>query len=253
LHYEFVRDGVPGSEALALAQNVDLLVLAGDIHARTQILGLYGQCAVPVLYVHGNHELYSSEYFNLQHQLRTNLAGTSINFLERDEFIMHDVRFLGCSLWTDYNLRPKWRTVAMREAEVGVNDHRYIRYGKSHAFAPRDAVTEHEKCRRWLETRLSIPFDGRTVVVTHHAPHPQSIPMEYAEDISSASFASDLTPLVKLADVWIHGHIHRSADYTVGKCRVICNPRGYPRRYTKNPAPVEFENADFDPALVIEI
>ncbi|MFM0630506.1 metallophosphoesterase family protein [Paraburkholderia xenovorans] len=253
LHHEFIQTGVAGSEALGLAEGVDAVVLAGDIHARTQIIGLYGDCEVPVLYVHGNHECYGSEYFALQHQLRTNLAGTSLHFLERDEFVVHGVRFLGCSLWTDYELRPQWRTVAMREAEIGMNDHRYIRYGALHEFAPRDAATEHEKCKTWLENRLSTPFDGRTVVVTHHAPHPQSIPAEYADDVLSASFASDLTSLVEQADVWIHGHIHSSADYRVGKCRVICNPRGYPRRCTANPAPVAFENIDFDPALVIDV
>jgi hypothetical protein len=140
LHHEFARDGVLGSEALELAKDAALLVLAGDIHARTQIIGLYGDYEVPVLYVHGNHECYGSEYFALQHQLRTNLAGTSVHFLERDEFVVRDVRFLGCSLWTDYELRPQWRTVAMREAEIGVNDHRYIRYVASHAFAPSNAV-----------------------------------------------------------------------------------------------------------------
>ena len=253
LHHEYARAGAPGSEALELANDVDLLILAGDIHARTKIIGLYGQCAVPVLYVHGNHEAYGTEYFALQHQLRTNLAGTALHFLERDELVMDGVRFLGCCLWTDYALRPPWRTVAMREAEIGLNDHRYIRYRSRRAFAPGDAAMEHEKSKVWLEGRLGVPFDGRTVVVTHHAPHPKSIPAEYADDVLSACFASDLTPLVEQADVWIHGHIHRSADYRVGRCRVICNPRGYPRRYSTNPVPVAFENSDFDPALVIDV
>ncbi|ANB72635.1 hypothetical protein AYM40_09840 [Paraburkholderia phytofirmans OLGA172] len=253
LHHEHFRDGAPGSEALALAPGVDLLVLAGDIHARTKAIGLYGQSAVPVLYVHGNHELYGNEFFTVQHQLRTNLAGTPLHFLERDEFISDRIRFLGCCLWTDYELRPQWKAVAMREAEISMNDHRLIRYGALHEFAPRNAATEHVTSRTWLESRLSAPFDGRTVVVTHHAPHPRSVPSEYSDDVLSACFASDLTPLVEKADVWIHGHIHRSADYRVDRCRVICNPRGYPTRHSTNATPVTFENPDFDPAFVIDV
>ncbi|QIE22866.1 hypothetical protein SBC2_08790 [Caballeronia sp. SBC2] len=55
LHQEFVNACTPGSESLALAQDIDLLILAGDIHTRTQVLSLYGSYSVPVLYVHGNH------------------------------------------------------------------------------------------------------------------------------------------------------------------------------------------------------
>ena len=29
-------------------------------------------------------------------------------------------------------------------------------------------------------------------------------------------------------DIWIHGHIHTSSDYQIGKTRIICNPKGYP-------------------------
>lgn len=254
LHHEFVQPGAPGSAALDLAGGVDVLVLAGDIHARTQILGLYGAYPVPVLYVHGNHELYGAEHFSLLHQLRANADLTSLRFLERDEFALDGVRFLGCCLWTDYRLRPEWKAAAMREAEMSMNDHKLIRYHAAHTFSPRDAETEHKKSRAWLEDRLTTRFDGRTVVVTHHAPHPNSIPPEYTDDVLSASFASNLTPLVEMADVWIHGHVHRSADYNVGNCRVICNPRGYPRRHSTRPeAPAAFENPDFDPALVIDI
>jgi predicted phosphodiesterase len=254
LHHEFLRDGALGSEALPLAIDADLLILAGDIHASTQTVGLYGQYPVPVLYVHGNHELYGYELFALQHQLRTNLASTSLLFLERDELFKDGVRFLGCCLWTDYNLRPEWRTVALREAEIALNDHKHIRYGRAHAFSPRDAEAEHRKSRLWLEDKLGEFFQGRTVVITHHAPHANSIPPEYEGDILSAAFASDLTPLMKNVDVWVHGHIHRSVDYMVGGCRVICNPRGYPKRHSINPgAHVAFENPKFDPALVIDI
>ena len=27
--------------------------------------------------------------------------------------------------------------------------------------------------------------------------------------------------------LWVHGHTHTSHDYRVGRCRIVCNPRGY--------------------------
>jgi len=48
--------------------------------------------------------------------------------------------------------------------------------------------------------------------------------------------------------LWVHGHTHSSRDYVVGRCRVVCNPRGYALAPRALP-----ENAAFDPALVIEI
>jgi hypothetical protein len=27
--------------------------------------------------------------------------------------------------------------------------------------------------------------------------------------------------------LWTHGHMHDDFDYTIGTCRVVCNPRGY--------------------------
>jgi len=27
--------------------------------------------------------------------------------------------------------------------------------------------------------------------------------------------------------LWLHGHVHRTADYNVNGTRVMCNPRGY--------------------------
>ena len=33
--------------------------------------------------------------------------------------------------------------------------------------------------------------------------------------------------VVELADLWVHGHMHESFDYPMGKCRVVCKPRGY--------------------------
>lgn len=74
-----------------------------------------------------------------------------------------------------------------------------------------------------------MPHAGPTVVVTHHAPSPQSIPLRFAGSPLNANFVSDAEWLLqgRRARLWIHGHLHDSFDYEVDGTRVVCNPRGY--------------------------
>jgi len=64
-------------------------------------------------------------------------------------------------------------------------------------------------------------------------------------DAINPAFASDLENLILefQPELWIHGHIHTACDYTIGKTRVICNPRGYPSEL----------NTGFIPEKVVEI
>ncbi len=143
----------------------------------------------------------------------------------------------------------------MREAERCIRDHSVIRVGDGQAFTPDVARSEHMKSRLWLQQQLATPFAGKTIVVTHHGPHRNSVHPRYAGDLLNAAFVSDLTLLVEQADIWIHGHVHDSFDFKVGKCRVIANPRGYARNrlYAESPEQIEWENPAFDPQLVVEV
>jgi Icc-related predicted phosphoesterase len=94
-----------------------------------------------------------------------------------------------------------------------------------------------------------------TVVLTHHAPHPGSVHERFAGSIINGAFISDLTELVEQADLWLHGHAHDSFDYRVGRCRVVCNPRGYAQNRKEAAAVGElvFENPAYCSELVIEL
>jgi hypothetical protein len=139
-------------------------------------------------------------------------------------------------------------------AEQGLNDHRVIRTG-GRKFSAARALAEHDHSRAWLTGQLATPFDGKTVVVTHHGPHPLSIHPRYAGDPVNAAFVSDLGPLLARAPFWFHGHVHDSFDYRVGGCRVVANPRGYAinRNDVVFASQLEFENAQFKGACVIEV
>jgi len=145
----------------------------------------------------------------------------------------------------------------MKHAEIRIRDHSVIKTQEGR-FTAAHALGDHKTSRAWLERELAAPFDGKTIVISHHAPHPLSVHPRYLAAhtlATNAAFASDLTPLLQRADIWCHGHVHNSFDYLVGRCRVVTNPLGYAnnRHEADAVANLEFENAHFNWACVIEV
>jgi Icc-related predicted phosphoesterase len=171
-----------------------------------------------------------------------------VNLLENDTVVLGGVRFIGCTLWTDYAIFGEANVSrAMRAASDGLNDHSKITWAKQpewRRFRPVEALMLHKRSRSFIEAELAKPFDGATVMVTHHAPHPHSMHSRYRSELVSAAYISDLTAVIAAgqSNLWMHGHVHESFDYRVGATRVICNPHGYGA-----------ENPKFDPGLVLEV
>ncbi|MGB0093632.1 MAG: metallophosphoesterase [Solirubrobacteraceae bacterium] len=227
----------------------DLVVLAGDIAAGTSGLQWARAWAAgrPVLYIAGNHEFYGHSMPGLIDELRRAAAGSSVHVLENDELIIDGVRFLGCTLWSDFDFGgPERRAQAMQLCERVVNDYEHITFGPhSRALTPRDTRMLHLSSRRWLASRLAHRYDGPTVVVTHHAPLIRTRPSAPALRALAGAFASDVTDLMGADRVglWIFGHTHRVADLEVRGTRVISNPYGYPHQLADG----------FDPSCVIDV
>lgn len=235
--------------------DVDAIVLAGDIAAGVN--GLYwAREAFPrqeLIYVAGNHEFYGGRLPDAISDLSMRAGELGIHFLEQRSLVLGDVRFLGATLWTDYAIYAANDEHAGRfmfAAKRGMNDYRHIRFGPKRKkgrdrVLPGHLLELHQAARGWLTAQLATPFAGRTVVITHHAPHRLSVPAYYENDEHTPCYVSHIPELVRSpVDLWIHGHIHESLDYTVDGTRVLTNPRGY-----KPPD----ENPVFDPNLVVEI
>lgn len=253
LHLTLLEASFPDYRVIEYA-DADVLVLAGDIHRAARAIEVFRDWPVPVVYVHGNHELYHEQFPEVVDNMRAASAGSNVHVLEQDVLVLNGTRFLGCCLWTDYLLAPDAQQAAMGEAGEKLRDHSVIRTAQG-LFTPQDALKVHQQSRAWLQTKLEEPFDGPTVVVTHHAPHPGSVHPRYAGIQLNAAFVSNLADLVRKADVWIHGHVHDCFDYMVGDTHVVANPRGYAlnRRDAKTPEEIVWENDAFDPRRVIEI
>jgi predicted phosphodiesterase len=257
LHLEFLQQRWPGERLITPQPGADVLVLAGDVASGMQACHLFADWPAPVIYVAGNHEFYGHPIDPMYDKLREAAAKSRgrFHFLENDSLVIHGVRMLGATLWTDYRLGSN-RTQSQLMAYCGtrLNDHFQIRKGR-HAFTPSDALARHKIARAWLETELAKPFDGKTVVVSHHAPHPLSVHSRYIGDQLNAAFVSDLSDLMPGVDLWLHGHVHNSFEYQVGECRVVANPAGQVRNRGSAAYPWDFlfENEAFNPNLLLEV
>ena len=278
LHVEFLdkRYSYAAYRMIDVHPDADVIVLAGDIDTGWRSLEFASKLAQracrPVIWLPGNHEFYQHDFDDLRSRFeQADFEG--VHVLMNRSVVVDGVRFLGGTLWTDFALyegsnRLNTREQAMELAEGNLADFRVIKRG-DRRFSPMDSAVEHAATRAFLERELATPFPGKTVVVTHHAPHPRSIHPRYAahgDTLASRRplerwctrdenshwylnpcFASRLEPLIEQADLWLHGHMHDSVDYQLGRCHVIANPRGYPR------LPPVFENENFEPQKLILI
>ena len=237
IHLEFASFYVPDTDA-------DVVVFAGDIGTKLGGIELANRLGKPVIYVAGNHEYYGDALPKLTDKMRA-AAGPNVAFLENDEMIIGDVRFLGATLWTDFRLFGEAaKDYSMLVAGEQMNDFRKIRYSpKYNRLSPLTTAVLHRQTRQWLRTALQRDHTGPTVVVTHHAPSIRSAEPQYRDDPLAAAFVSDVEELMdgRRVALWIHGHTHNCVDYEIAGTRVISNQRGYPD-----------EPTTFDPALVID-
>ena len=237
--------------AVAPAQT-DAVILAGDIDEGVAGI-LWAQESfpdLPVLYVAGNHEFYRGEVGQVAQAMREAAADSNVVLLEKAALELGGVRILGTTLWTDFAVfagdDPEDLAWSMSDCRRYVPDFGgYIRCAagdREIQLTPEVTRRWHLQSATWLRQQLSVPFDGKTLVVTHHAPSMRSVAPCYAMHPATPAWASGLDDLVAQADHWWHGHTHEAADYLLGQCRVRCNPRGYGD-----------ENRQFDPSLLLRV
>ena len=275
LHYE------QGNSLPPSAPDHDVCVCVGDLnYLEWAIIGLTSgeMHNSTTVYVPGNHDYYHQESMEGAERIAKEMVkGTNVFLANLDEYVFAGVRFLGCTLWTDYTLFGN-QMAAMGHAGHWLNDHRLIKTEDVNdifihsepplelsydihtgrrspprkrpapapvRFMPDHALKRYKRELAWLEARLKEPFLGPTVVCTHHSPSPQSVPDRFRDDPLTPAFSSNLEWLIKKYQpaMWIHGHTHDSFDYTIGKTRVLCNPAGYQHE----------PNLDFQWDLVVEI
>lgn len=227
-------------------ERADLCIVAGDIVDQGGLADdlrwvhhFIGKW-IPTYVVLGNHDYFGSSVSATEREARAVCNELDMHLIANDCIAVSDeLRIAGGTLWTDFRLYDKGDGVGMAEAMVhakhAMEDFSTAidRDGTPGVMAknlsPADSVSLHEETLAFLRDTLSTPFDGATIVATHHGAHPASVVGEFSGDPLSAAFCSDLSHLIEefSPEVWIHGHTHASLDYIPNNdgTRIICNPR----------------------------
>lgn len=214
----------------------DVVVLAGDIHTKGRgVKWAQETFSCPVVYVPGNHEGWGSHWQKIIAQMKHEALGSSVHILNNDAIVINGVRFLGSTLWTTFDAWPN-RQEAMFEAgqgrdiyAPGMRDYKYIRTAGYRKVLPRDTLEWASQSRNWLLDQANKPFDGPTVVVSHHPPVLQGLKHQQVTEVYDAAYANDweegVTTLSPTA--WIYGHTHSPRRFVLGATQMISHPIGH--------------------------
>jgi predicted phosphodiesterase len=199
------------------------LLLAGDIGPIALVAKVFERWPVPVIYVLGNHEYAMSAKLQVAPPSGEKWLNRNVLLLENGVASDGNNRIVGCCLWTDFDLLGQQaHAMELAKGEMAGG----ARGRRTHTPAPETSLGWHLGSVNWLTEVLSTATTGHTVALSHHAPHRRSLVQYRYHSNFDAAFASDLTRLLRKTDIWIHGHLHHSLDYQVGRCRVLCNPLG---------------------------
>ncbi len=246
LHIDVVAGFVP-----VLANGADAIIVAGDVQEGAAKALAFLRRSIPgptpILFVLGNHEFYGSAVVEERLAAQDAAITHDITVLDDAIAVVGGVRFVGATLWTDFCLNGEgMQRIDMMVVGDLMNDYRRINLQKRpwRRFVPEASLGLHRHSRAFIWEALEKPFAGPTVVVTHHAPHPRSIHTRYDRQAANPAYVSDQTAIIErfAPQLWVHGHVHDSFDYHVGRTRILANPRGYGD-----------ENPAFDPLLVVEV
>lgn len=250
-HHEF------GSQVPVLVtQDVDVLVLAGDIDQAnrvvTRALEIANGHAKNIVLIHGNHENYGNRLDKAKRQTSLTILGyygeyevefgtydnPEIFFLNASSVEIDGFTFVGGTCWTDYNLDGNPH-LAMVHAQQGLNDFRRIKFHDTknatyRRLLPQDILREHNITAQYIWDLLWHQEQAgkldKTIVVTHHAPAAESIDEDFLGSPLNAAYANNWGNRLAYERgprLWIHGHIHCPKDYTIGETQIVCNPYGY--------------------------
>jgi predicted phosphodiesterase len=235
LHYDsyrhFALSPIVQWDLQDIIWNADALILAGDLtngpaDRWAQVFQYLSEFILPkrIYALPGNHNYYDAHLTN-DYTLEMAAKDAGAHFVQKTALLHGDTLILCCTLWTDFNLSGD-ASIAMHTAnllmagygmigapldptipEVGIPIMRLKRRLK-----PRETLRVHQDHRAWLTRSLASQHPagtrGKTVVVTHHGPHP-AVAGEI--DTLSAAFHSDMSDLLiqQQPDAWFFGHSHR--------------------------------------------
>ncbi len=223
----------PFSSALPALGAIDVLIVAGDLAnnpirnwpmALSRLSMLMDPSKIYIL--PGNHDYY---HFNVSgdERLQGMVESAGMNWAQKAVVEIDGVRFLCATLWTDFRLSGD-AVAAKHAAGRAMNDYQLItQTAAGDRLLPQHTAAIHVDHLVWLTAEIARPFNGRTIIITHHGPSPSaSGPI----DQITPAFVSNLDDWIlhHKPDCWLFGHTHRRLTGKVGSTPIINVSLGYP-------------------------
>jgi Icc-related predicted phosphoesterase len=218
--------------------DLDLLIIAGDLTNKghkhwtrmiTDLSAIMPKAAIKIL--PGNHDFYGGK-IDEENKLSDAATSAGAEYVNGKSFVHSGIRFICATLWTDLELnggRIHNETAIPRI----MNDYRYIRSasGGYRRMMAKDTLALHHKHLTFIKTEFAKPYDGETIVVTHHAPHPEALGVSSGGDYMAA-YGSDLSSTMADLNImkWCYGHSHDGSGLTVAGCDLLNVSLGYPKQ-----------------------
>ena len=245
--------------------DVDVVVLAGNIMEPATAAVQWARHepafrrAKAVVFVPGELEHWSSLPHDAVTQMRQAAVGSRVHILDSTELVVHGVRFLGLTLWSNFELGIKTSVGLLSNPQLAMDverasmDWQFEKLSEKAYFVdeagdgrplptPEQSLWRHRASTRWLSDKLAEPFAGKTVVVSHHGPHRKSVNLYNTENWSSPAAVNDLPQaFFDVPSLWIHGHEQSCCDYQVKQCRVKSNAQGYASKRPGIPQKLVFD------------
>lgn len=202
-------------QKLVYNEEADVIVFAGDLCDVDFKLNTNK----PILFVPGNHDYYGYD-FNLRQQYLK--QSTNVIPLIRTSYLLENVAFIGCTLWTDMKVANNIE-VSKIMAPKTINDFTQIKN-----WSVDKMLDENEKDFKFIVNEVErLKSEGyKVVVITHHPPSRKSLDDRYPYNNEFFVSEYDQYVLYSKIDLWIHGHIHINSNYILGDTQVFCNPAG---------------------------
>lgn len=222
-----------------------VLILAGDVHNGRNVVPFVREMSenfARVIFVAGNHEFYFGDINRTVGSIKEALEGIeNASVLDNEVLELDGVRFIGSTLWTDMDGS---NPVSMVDIERSLNDFDLITAGPGKLRAPH-VISLFREATDFIERELDKDHDGKTVVVTHHAPSFKCVHELYRNSRINGAFCSDLDRFLHYFDIdyWFYGHTHQTVHIDMEGTKVRNNPRGYG----------DAENLHFNPTYRVEI
>lgn len=245
VHFEFHQDNSSFLPPLPCEEDIDVLVLAGDIGTKNEavqginkILNFYQE--VSIVYIAGNHEFYQQEIKETLKYFKSTFEDNDrVFFLENETCVIDGYTFAGCTLWSGLDgMGDTVRNHMMQEADRFISDFRAINICDQknglRPFKPSDMLAKNHISQTWLEEVLRTHSKEKLIIVTHFPPlmgcRHEGIPV----DSVSAYFQADCEELINTYQplLWLYGHNHYSRMDRKGDTLLFSNQLGYPNEKT---------------------